>query len=34
MKSKSPDEIGPKAKRIYTTNSDHQKQPILNEGSL
>ncbi|KAF0144160.1 MAG: metal dependent phosphohydrolase [Nitrospirae bacterium] len=34
MKSKSPDEIGLKAKEYTLTSNDHQKQPILNEESI
>ncbi|MEK7197197.1 MAG: HAMP domain-containing protein, partial [Nitrospirota bacterium] len=34
MKSKSPDEIGLKAKEYTLANSDHQKQPILNEEAI
>ena len=34
MKSKSPDEIGLKAKEYTLSSSDHQKQPILNEEAI
>lgn len=34
MKSKSPDEIGLKAKEYTLASNDHQKQPVLNEESI
>lgn len=34
LKSKSPDEIGLKAKEYTLSSNDHQKQPVLNEESI